>query len=69
MDDSENGISKRPQGSVAEGARKAADEERKVRSSHMRDRQTWRLVVGLVGLLGAVWALAIANRIPNLLPG
>ncbi|KQO74089.1 MULTISPECIES: hypothetical protein [unclassified Methylobacterium] len=31
-------------------------------------KQAW-LALGLTGLLGAVWAVAIANRYPNILPG
>ncbi|MCJ2037100.1 hypothetical protein [Methylobacterium sp. J-068] len=34
-----------------------------------RERHTWRLVVGLTGLLGVAWAVAIASRYPNILPG
>lgn len=31
-------------------------------------KHAW-LALGLTGLLGAVWAVAIANRYPNILPG
>jgi hypothetical protein len=31
-------------------------------------RHAW-LALGLTGLLGAVWAVAIASRYPNILPG
>ncbi|MGU3359196.1 hypothetical protein ACLBWX_02565 [Methylobacterium sp. M6A4_1b] len=31
-------------------------------------RHAW-LALGLTGLLGAVWAMAIASRYPNILPG
>ncbi|KQQ41031.1 hypothetical protein ASF58_08800 [Methylobacterium sp. Leaf125] len=31
-------------------------------------KHAW-LALGLTGLLGAVWAVAIANRYPHILPG
>lgn len=31
-------------------------------------KHAW-LALGLTGLLGAVWAMAIASRYPNILPG
>jgi hypothetical protein len=34
-----------------------------------RERHTWRLIVGLSGLLGVAWAAAIVSRYPNILPG
>lgn len=34
-----------------------------------RERHTVRLVLGLSGLLGVAWAVAIATRYPNLIPG
>lgn len=34
-----------------------------------RDRQTRRVVFGLTGLLGAVWAVVIASRFSGIIPG
>jgi hypothetical protein len=51
--------------SKAEPARVAAIPVGKPRK---HERHAWRLIVGLVGLLGAVWAVAIVSRYPNLLP-
>ena len=36
---------------------------------HRRERQTVRLILGLAGLLGVAWAVAIVSRYPNLLAG
>ncbi|MCJ2047122.1 hypothetical protein MKK58_21650 [Methylobacterium sp. J-078] len=34
-----------------------------------RKPHPWPLILGLTGLLGAVWAIAIVSRYPNILPG
>lgn len=34
-----------------------------------RERRTRRVVFGLTGLLGAVWAVVIASRFSGILPG
>ena len=41
----------------------------KGKTPRRRERHTVRLVLGLSGLLGVAWAVAIATRYPNLIPG
>ena len=50
-------------------AEPASDGASRPPAPRVRERHAWPLLIGLTGLLGAVWFVAIATRYPNLLPG
>ena len=53
----------------AESSRSERSSEAEAGLPNRRERHTVGIVLGLAGLLGVAWAVAIVSRYPNLLAG